>query len=309
MRKTYTYPKNKFISKENLDYIEIIFSNGDYITLHKREVIDCQLQFYDNLVLYKNEIVPVVRSGFIKCKISKRKQMYSWESNLSNEKEYKSDKEKCFTDRLTKTNDIKEISFLDSSGWNQSVLGLFEARLEDEYVCINILSYPIEMPYESSNFSITLSNVVRKYIKNITLDFENTESIDIYDYEILAVNLNLKRELNWCANNFCREIKNGYIKIKLDKKVKDRQCCFVDEQSSHSYRNVMKRINYNMKKCEHDICNLHISYNYGESNNEERLIISDVSESDLYYVFEGGYCETKEEVITIYFGKKLEKIK
>ena len=306
MRRTYNYSKNEFIGIKNLNYIKINFSNGDFIIMDKQVVINYQLEFYDNLVLFKNKIVPVVKGGFIKCKNSKRKQMYSWESNFSNEKEYKSNKKNCFTDRLTKINDIIEIAFIDSSGWDQSILGIFKTRLEDEYIYIDILPYPMELPSESCDFSITLSNVVRKNINKITLDFENTETIDIYDYEILALNLNFEKKLNWCASNFCREIKNGYIKIKLDKNVKHRECCFVDERTSHNYRNVMKRITGNKSKCKHDVCNLYISYNYEGNYNEERLIINDISESDLYYVFEGGYCETKGEVIIIYFGKKME---
>ena len=89
----YVCQKVKFDAKEFVE-AQIFFRNGDYFELSEGEIVEIDVQFYDTLIAGESGFCPVVKEGFIKCKIKEKKPkgcsafVYNQKEWAKNRKEY-----------------------------------------------------------------------------------------------------------------------------------------------------------------------------------------------------------------------------
>ena len=316
----YTCKKQKY-SKNGLSYMYVVFDNGELFTIKNPEINNLKIETYDKLVWHENGVCPVASGGYIKLKICNKKTYYATQNVVCYPEKYMSDRkayieERCLTDRIVK------IMLFNALNCHKVIFVNAKAKKENDFLILEFLPVNNMGSFESDTHFVEFLPISKENIRKINLDFENCESITVYDNEILDIDLKFSNNI-WCGTgDFCRNIIGGHITIKLDKDF-DREYSLFEHKkaklSDFEKRLCGKGFDY------HDICHLYINYyhiGFGY-NFEECIEIDDVrypqneeiennqNESDddeeyddNYYYFVGGYCEKqKDGSIIIVFGE------
>ena len=310
----YTFKKKEYDSKK-VKKAQILLSNGDFFELSGKEIVDLDVTLYDRLVHFNNCYYPVAKSGFIKLKIVNKKIKYD-DSYTYNEKEYSKNR-KSYVEKVCVEEGVYAIRLFDELHWHDTILGNIVAKKEGEFLIFTFLEYPSLGTSNSDSHFINLKNVNKKDCIMIDLDFENCDGIAIYQDEIIEMNLNFEKELEWNADGYCRVIKDGYICLKFDKDYNDsRKVNIYVKNNKPTIKDLEKRI-CGKGEDDIDICHLYISYyhcGYGFGK-VEVISLNDLSEypenygeeieSEEYIPYISGYAQKqKDGSILITFGKK-----
>lgn len=307
MKGEYFCKKHTVVAK-NVQEAQIFFANSDYFTLNKKEIVDLKVVFYDELRVGELGFCPIAKSGYIKCRINDKRRR-NGEQLLYQNDEYGKDIKEYLEKRCVKEGGIRYVRLFDKNSWHVPFYCFATARIEDDYL---VLEFQEGVGYGSADNDkhvVRARNVNKDNIRKISLEFENCENIDIFPNEILDIDLNFEKELQWGAGAFNREVRNGFIRLKFDKEIEFR----------HNFLGVVSGKN-NIKKLESrlcrksretiDICHLYVTYDYvGYGTKfEENIEIKDIrpireqEEDEWGYV--SGYAQReKDGSILIVFGK------
>lgn len=66
--------KKLITNKKDIREAGIYFRNGDYFTAIASEIVELQVEYYDQLVEHGRGFVPFARSGFLKLKLCEKKK-------------------------------------------------------------------------------------------------------------------------------------------------------------------------------------------------------------------------------------------
>lgn len=320
--------KKEVFRKEDIHFMRIFFENGDYLPVSGRELQDFSVKLYDRLVLennsYTRHCCPVVESGFIKFKPTKKVKGFYTDAYLNNYREYSKDRSLYIKNRLISENDVKYVQIFDKNDWRHTLLGNITAQVDDNCVTLLFKQKNNNQSCNGEYHTISLPEVKKTMIKSLYLDFENCEGFDVYNDEIVDLQLKFKEMLCVDSSDYNREIESGYIKLKFDEKYNEyRDNSFFDDLSKGKKGN--KEIE--MRLCGrkgidlHDICHLYIDYEYagfGEMR-KECIEIEDIRSDEEFAEIEkyegeeivnylpyylGGYCEkTGDGYLLITFGE------
>ena len=315
------YPKKKF-ERKDISKAYIFLKNGDFLEIRKNEFVEISVNFYDNLIWNFREASPVVESGFIKLRIQDRKAKYEY-CFLYNPKEYTKSRKEYIESRLIKEGLIERICIFDENSWHDTLFGDAYAELEGDYLFIRYQPNNLYGSYTNENNTINLGVVSKSIIEKINLDFENCESFEIYKEEIVDIQLNFYKKLDWNSSGFARTIRDGFIRLKLNPQINWRKINLANEWQGKKTKGIAplkKRLVWKNNRDEIDICHLYITYDYAGYciNREECIEINDIrpdeyfdnlEKEDTYdNTFISGYAEMQnDDSILIVFGKELPK--
>ena len=321
MNTEFTYPKRKY-DKKDIQYMYLFFDNGDYVSIGGEEIVDLSVNVYDKLVWHGKGVSPVAAGGFVKLKVGNTGKypynqafLYDYARYKLNRKRYI--EQRCISEYLT------EMWFFDELNWHNVVKGTIKAKMEGEYLILEFLPHPLMGSASGEVHSVNLGAIERKNIRSIDLDFENCESFDIYNNEILEMKLDLDEQLDWGAGDLYRVVRGGYMRIKLDENYIPRR----NHMFNYFFDNKkMKNKDYEQRlcgkkgRCEHDLCHLYISYLHVGCGHmfTECVEISDIRpDEELDRIYEeddrlvpdyiGGHCaKLQDGSIVIAFGVNSE---
>lgn len=301
MGNRYFYPNKDLFKKEDIKGISLVFSNGEDLLIRQVKVKELDLQLYDELYSYDAEFIPVVRSGKIISKILED-NYYSFECE---ELENNIDKKLNISNKLEKSYDIIRIR-LHKTSFNEITLsGVFKCNINKNSIIIEAIPSPLNKSFNEKEMSVELRDINKDNIALLHLFFPDLEELQIYNEDIVEMNLTFDNELVRESDNFLRAVKHGYIKYQIPDKrsLFFREFAFSDgtrRLTSKKIKNKLCSINKN----SHQIKHLYIQYkNYETFNREtERLKVKNVG--NIYGIHIGGICEINEDIITIYFGNK-----
>ena len=177
------------------------------------EIVDISLQFYDTLIANEKGFSPVVKSGYIKCRFSKLAPRYD-SSLLYNQKEYKKDRKTYLEERCVNEGGLYHIRLFDKNNWHDGIFGDIIAYKDSEVV---VLSFQANRTYGTADknyHTVMLPNVTKQVFEKIDLDFENCDSFEIFQEEILDIQINCKKQLEWNSSSYGREISNGFMEFR-----------------------------------------------------------------------------------------------
>ena len=259
---------NKYIfKKENfklndIEYINIIFDNNEYIRLNNNELIKHSFVLKDKLIRDFRGIAPVINKGEFIFKIDKFDINTDKSIFVYDEEKYYENRVEYIRNRCINEGGIKALQFFEHSYSHKVLFGNFKAKIVND----NLILY-VDDNEESNNENayIYLQKVNHPFIQSIFLDFENGDSLEINKYEIIETNLVMNNELLSGWSSLEREIIQGYIKIKLSPIHYYRKGILLNvERSDISLDEAIQRITMCYK---HDICNLLVVYDYPGYNN------------------------------------------
>lgn len=310
-------PKKEF-KRKDISKAQMFFRNGDYFELAGNEIVDISLQFYDTLIANERGFSPVVKSGYIKCKFDKLAPRYD-SSLLYNQKEYKKDRKTYLEERCVNEGGLYYIRLFNKDNWHDGIFGDIVAYKDGDIV---VLSFQANRTYGTSNknyHTVMAPNVTKQVIEKIDLDFENCDSFEIFQEEILDMQINCKKQLEWNSSSYGREILNGFLRLKLNKELTWRRVHVYDcDEKIPDIRKLERRI-CGKGEDEIDICNLYINYRYAGycKGYEEKIYVEDIrsmeeierdEEENIFGSYISGYAKKeKDGSILIVFGKEKPK--
>lgn len=317
--------KKREFKKEDIEYFEMFFDNGDCIPFSKTEIVDISFRLYDKLILgddYWNSFCAVVESGFMKLKpLKKAKGLYA-DAYVYNQREYNKDRIGFAKKRLLNDGGPSCIKLFDDNNWHFSLYCMVETTLEDDCLVLKFVPRFKNAGYMNDTHHILLPEINKSAIRRLELDFENCDEIYIYPGEIVEMKLNLCDQLCWGSGDYVRQIESGYLKIKLDASQNEwRENSLFDGLASGKKGNVQieRRICGKRGFELHDICHLCIEYagtgffrreciDINDIRSEEELKeierIEEKEEQEFQPCYLGGYAEKLEgNVLLITFGK------
>jgi len=320
--------KKKQFEKQDIEFMRIFFDNGDYLPISKAEILDISVRLYNQLIWENKSLCPIAESGFIKLNLLKKAKADYSSAFLYNLKDYKKDRISYIKHRLCEEGGIKYVVVFDDHNWHNSIFGNIKAELDGNNVVIRFLPKTTTEPYSSEYNIIKLNDVNKSLIESIDLDFENCEVVTIYNDEIKDINLNLCEELCWGSGDYVRQIKSGYLVLKLNNEHNEcRKNSFFDElpKGKKGNKKIENRLCGKNGFCDHDLCHLYIDYDYAGfgSFREECLEVEDIrsdenfekiskwedeNEQCYYPCFIGGFAEKQNDgTILITFGTTATK--
>lgn len=320
----YTYPKKKF-DKKDVNFMYVLFDNGDYISINGSEVIDLKISLYDRLVWNEQGVCPVAESGFIKLKINRINKAIYREVFLYDVKEYKKDRIAYIQNRCVNEGGIACVRLFNENNWHDTIRGNIVGELDGEFLVLKFLSQTNFGSSGSANNEILLNPISKSMIRNIDLDFENCESYTIYRNEILDIQLEFESELVWGAGDLFRSVKSGFIKCKLDQEIDcNRQVHFLSN-GKVTIKKLEQRLCGRKGEAEHDLCHLYIGYEYAgfgvrsiecievedirPDEELERLEQLEEEGKICFMDYIGGYCKRQQDgTYIITFGKNAENL-
>lgn len=302
----------KMFEKKEIKEAQIFFRNGDFFELSENEIIDINLQFYDTLIANEQMFSPVVKSGYIKCRFRSVFPKYD-SSFLYNVKEYRRDRIKYLENRCLNEGGLYYIRLFDENHWD-GIFGDIIAYREGSEI---VLSFQENKTYGSADkdhHTVMAPNVTKRVVTKIDLDFENCDGIEIFQEEILDMQINCHKTLRCGPLSYRREVCNGFIRFKFDEKFVWRRADIYCGSKKNTLKNLTKRL-CGKGEDDIDICNLYIYYQdagYGREH-EECIGIDDIrpvevlpngDEENIYPCFISGYAKKeKDGSILIVFGK------
>ncbi len=252
---------------KEVEFIYIVFSNGSHIELRKEEIIDFNFTFYDELVMHDGNFIKKAFSGFIKLNISNKDNNYK----RSIEEGFKLSKRKLGIENLLlNENNVVRLRFFNENNYSEYVQGNFVCTKEEDKIIITAFPDPIEHGHKGNSFFIKIPEYKSNDILSIDFDFENCEHFTIYDVEIKEYKLEFNQKLSGGVGfDFQRQLKGGYIKVKLNYQCNRSGTIFIfeDEEDKYEYGNeapttkerIIKRLK--IYGNEHNICHLYVHYN------------------------------------------------
>ena len=310
------FHKKSFVKKNELDSIMVVLDNGEYFTLHKKEVVDYNLVFLDKLMWFDCCACPVAKSGYIKLRINNKP-----EYNLGLLHSYKECRmyKKGFIEQKI-LDDCRVVSFIftDKCGDDYGVLGNYKASLEDDCIVIRVVEND-DVSFQSNKFSIQLNPIRRPFIEKIKFKFDGEDSFEVFQEEIEDIQLTFDDELIGCGNGYIRSLKTGYIRLSLTSDIIDRKIELYDGRKNHKKKHLEnKLVKKGKKMCT--ITDLYINYNqdYIRIRDVERIDVKSIPisrngfidceiDGDLVgYAYISGFCERIDKnTIVIRLGKLL----
>ena len=114
--------------------------------------------------------------------------------------------------------------------------------------------------YDKEYHTVNACNLTKSVVEKIGLDFENCDGFDIYAEEIQEMNINFEKELQWNSSCFGREIINGFIRLKLNKKLEWRHVNVYNcNEKIPNIKKLERRLcGKGLDDC--DICHLYVEY-------------------------------------------------
>ena len=218
----YTF-KKKEILKEEVDFLYLFFDNGDGVEIDKSELVDLSFKTYERLVYDNQGYAPVAANGFIKLKISDIKKIRRRNHRLADNKAFVTDRKGYVENRCLTENGINKIWFFNDLNWHYPLLCSVLSRMEKEYLVLEFIPNPTMGAFDSDTHKIMLGALNKDYVSEIMIDCENCESFQVYDEEILDINLTMDKQLVWGASEIYRNVTSGYIILRLNDKYDDRQ--------------------------------------------------------------------------------------
>ena len=301
----YVCQKRK-LNKSKINFIWVFFSNGDFFSLDKKELVALDVDFYDRLIYSPDGILPVASGGFIDFKIRKQEtEIYNLRV-LHDEKEYRKSRKTYIENRLTLGDQITKLAFFDNNNWSFSILGNFLGKKTGDVIRLEILPNPVSGEKESLNHYICLPDLNRKDIFKIMLDFENCDHFDIFQSEIVSLNLVINENLQVDSNCFCREIVGGSMKIKLQKGFDARKIFLYSYSPESPEESLYDRLCSGKKWSEIDLCNLYVDFAnpFRTLLKTECLPIKEIREKSKPYFFVSGWARIlKGKTVEIRFCK------
>lgn len=317
----YFYPKKK-IAINSISQALIFFKNGDFLEIRKNEIVEVCVNFYDRLIWNHREASPVVESGFIKLKIQEEKDKYE-ACFLYNLKEFRKNRKEYIESRLVQEGEIDRICIFDENNWHHTLFGDAYAKLDGNYLIISYNPNGLYGACNSDNNTINLCVVSKSAVYKINLDFENCESFEIFKEEIIDIQLNFHKKLYRNSNGFTRAVRNGFIKLKLKPQINWRKINFANEWQGKRTKGIAplkKRLVWENNRCEIDICNLYVTYDYMGycTDREECISINDIRPNEYFdslekegiydFDFISGYAEIQDDgSFLVVFGKEMPK--
>lgn len=320
--------KKKEFKKQDIEFMRIFFDNGDYLQISKTEILDISVRLYDQLIWENKSLCPVAESGYIKLNLLKKSKGEYTNAFLYDLKDYKKDRIAYIKHRLCEEGGIKYIMVFDDLNWYNSIFGSIKAELDEDNVIIRFMPKAIKEPYLSENNIVKLNDVNKSLIESIDLDFENCEVVTIYNDEIKDINLNLCEELCWGSGDYVRQVKSGYLVLKLNPENNEwRKNSFFDKlpKGKKGNKKIESRLCGKNGFCDHDLCHLYIDYDHAgfgpsreecleiedirrEEDFEKILKCEDENEQCYYPCFIGGFAEKQNDgTILITFGTTATK--
>lgn len=287
MLKKYIHEKYMMPIKE-VEFIYVIFSNGSHIELRKEEIIDFDFAFYDELIMHNDEFIKKAFNGYITLDISNRDNKFK----RSLEKSFEVGKRKQEIENiLLNDNNVTRLRFFNENNYSEYVQGNFVTSKKGDKIKISAVPDTFEHNHEEKHFFVKIPDYKIDDILSINFDFENCEHFTIYNDEIKEYKLNFNEKLlGGVGFNFKRQLKGGYIKVKLNYTCNRSGLIFVlkDEEGKYEYgdeapttkERIIKRLK--IYGDEHNICHLYIRYNgegYGTPL-EECISIRDIRDID-----------------------------
>ena len=338
-RYQYYFPKFKY-TRNDVSYIYLTFENGDFLQIKSSEIINLSINVYDRLIRSHRGYNPVVESGFLKLKICNKHSFKNTNHLLYNEEEFLKDRKLYIENRCVNESVVKEVRLFNRNDECMILHCDTKAKIENDLLIIEFLKQPQMGSFSSDNHNFKIGNLNKKIIDSIDLDFENTESFVVYNSEIQEINLEFYEKLQWEDGGLHREIKSGYIIIKLDKENEKRTNVFIDEEIDPQHEDFERRLVGENGKDYHDLCHLYIDFSSDLStecitindirlNREEFIDVffdeedvnsnyedkndafnyEEIENDDDDYWFISGYCKKLEDgSIIIAFGENSEEL-
>lgn len=320
----YTIAKQP-MQKEDIKFLRIFFDNGDFIAISKKEIQNFEVNLYDKLVPWDDDLCPVAESGFLILSLNTNEHFIYNDVFVCDLKNYNTDRKAYIENRICNES-ITRICTFNEDNWHKSFLVNTTAKKVKNTLIINFIPLPIRQPCNGSQHSICLTEVKKSITNSIYLDFENCEGFTIYQNEIVDMQIVTETELVWSSHDFCRQIKNGYIVWRPDKEIiwRDVNAWFMIFHKSSTIQNLQKRLLPNKRINDHNICRLYINYNYAGFglSRRECIEVNDIRDQSVLQELErleeeenipndsyiGGYCEKQYDgTILITFGKNAKK--
>ena len=237
---------------------------------------------------------------------------------IYNQKEYIKDRKTYLEKRCINDGGMCHIRLYNENNWHDSIFGDIVAHKNGDMV---VFSFQENSTYGTSDknyHTVMAHNITKQVVEKICLDFENCESFMVFKDEILDMQINCKKQLQWNSSSYGRELSNGFIRLKLDNKFTWRQVHVHNCDNKTPNVKILERRICGDGEDEIDICNLYINYRYaGYDGYEEQIYVEDIrpkEEIELYEEENGfesyisGYAKRESDnSILIVFGKKREK--
>lgn len=317
------FTEKKPYSIKTVDHLDIVFQNGNYLKISQEELADLHVTLCDRLIRFENNASFVGHSGYVKLKISSRRKTPSAGGFfLYNPVVYRKNRKDYIESRCTKENDIDHLVFYTENNWNDMIFGDIRCHMEGEFLILAFEPNPKYGPACAEMAYIDLPDVSKRDILKMVLDFENCESVTVYESEIADIDLSFDEQLEWGGGDFCRRVKSGTLKLKLSDDYRDRDANLFDPPHQGATVKMITERLCGTGQDIHNICHLYITYDYVGYGHllEEKIAIADMSlheekpgvydeELDAYlyddddYLYIGG-CAKKERngTVTVRFG-------
>lgn len=319
----YTVKKTNF-GKKYTRFMYVFFENGDYITIDGSELLNISVNVYDKLIRHNNGFCALAESGCIELKIKERIKLDFNSNFLYNPQEHKNNRKKYIEQRCLKESCITEIWFFNKHYWHYELLGNFSVETDEEKLRLIVLPQPKIGNFSNDTHKIVLKEIKKKDVCCIDLDFENCESFMVFNNEIEEIDLVLDKRLVLGSDRYYRRVNEGYIKLKLRKKILPRAYYLFDDKDLKR-KDVERRLCGKEGFSAHDICHLNIDFyhaDYGNTLQEcvevgamkpnkevERFIKQEEDDCADFYQFESGYAKLlKDRTIILTFGNNAKQL-
>ena len=302
----YFCKKKSFVANK-VEEAQIFFSNGDFFTLTRKEILEVSVKFYDELRAGEKGFCAVAKSGFFKCKINAKK--YSGNQLLYENKEYGKDMKTYLENRCVKEGGICYVRLFDKNHWYVPFYCIASARTEDDFLIFEFQEQASIIAADSEYHTVRARAITKETVEKIYLSFENCDGIEIFQEEIQQMQLNFEKELEWSSSSFTRKLCNGFIHLKLNKDITWRKTNIGWMSGRDTLAKIKNRL-CGKGRSEINICHLYITYNYAGycMELEECVEIDDIrtvqeQEKDEWNYI-SGYAEIqKDGSVMIVFGK------
>lgn len=257
-------------------------------------------------------------SGYVKLKISSKKRTSpNGTAFLYDPEVYRKNRKSYIETRCAEENDVDHLILYNENNWNDMIFGDIRCHMEGDFL---ILQFEPNQKYGSADSDtayIDLPDISKRDILRMDLDFENCESVTVYEDEIRDLDLTFEEQLEWDGGDFCRMVKNGVLKLKLTKDFRNRDANLYDsEQRGTTIGKITKRL-CGKGQDIHDICHLYITYSYVGSGHllkekvgivdmrlseEKPAVLDEEFDEDIYV----GGCANVERngTVTVRFGAR-----
>ena len=310
--------KKQTITLNDVEGANVFFANGEFFGVAKREIIDMKVEYYDKLIKGKRAYCPVAKSGYLKLRLDAKRPHLE----LADVAVAKSDRRGYLMRRCIEEVGASYFTFYDDCNWEKCFYASAVASIDGDYLIYTFLENPTMGAADSDTHSLTVAAHDKESIFKLELDFENCDGIEVFDDEIVEINLVYNTELDYHPSYcFCREIVGGYLRLRFNP-----DYCQYKKSTVYCGSKKPTLKNLEARICgkgtdEIDICHLYVDHlmpSYSAEFNEclsvPNLYESPYSEEecgeddeDLYDRFASGYAKREEDgTILIVFGKLLE---